>query len=228
MSTYPPDGAVQAALEAVGAVQPAEWAPIIGRACRAHEINSPLRVAHFIANACHETGKLKRLVESFDYTPARLKALFAPRRITMAQADALGRKPSERVVPLERQQRIANIIYGGEWGRRNLGNTQPNDGWYFRGKGLIQLTGRANHTRFAKAIETDVVRLQEMLETREGAAMSAASFWLKTGCNVPADAGACGVVRKLVNGGTLGLAEVLAYANTALSALTKHGEIETA
>lgn len=227
MSAYPPAEAVKAALEALGAVQPNEWSPIIARACREEEINTPLRVAHFLGTICHETAGLRHTVENLNYSVDGLLSVFGRHRISAADARRLGRKPGEGPLSEARQAAIANLIYGGAWGRLNLGNTQPADGWYFRGKGLIQLTGRANHTRFAKAIGTDVVKLQTMLETREGAAMSAAAFWQKTGCNAPADIGSCMGVRTLVNGGTIGLGEVEELTDQALKALLQFGEAAT-
>jgi putative chitinase len=213
---------VRAALTAMGADDPSGWAMPLSEACRWNGIRSPRCLASFLGNICHETGGLRHLEESFDYTPARLRQLFSRSgRITVALADELGRKPGERVVPQERQQAIANWIYGGAWGLRNLGNTRPNDGWYFRGKGLIQLTGRANHTRFAKQIGVDVVALQKLLDTRDGAANSAAQFWHDAGCAPIAEASDHEGVRRRINGGTLGLEEVTDLTEKALAAILR-------
>ena len=121
--------------------------------------------------------------------------------------------------PCRRQRQIANIIYGGSWGRINLGNTQPEDGFYFRGRGLIQLTGRANYTRCARTMCTDVVRLVTALETKDGSAESACHFWACAGCNDAADDGDLRDARRLVNGGALGLAEIEHWYHRLMAAL---------
>jgi putative chitinase len=72
---------------------------------------------------------------------------FGRHRISRADAEKLGRRPGEPALPIARQRAIANIIYGGDWGRDNLGNTEPDDGWQFRGRGLAHITGRTNYER---------------------------------------------------------------------------------
>lgn len=220
---YPSDTDVLAALRVVGARDAEGWAPHIGAACRAHGIDTPKRLALFLAQCSHETGGFKTLVESLNYSVQGLRATFGEHRISGGDCARLGRRPGERRVPEARQREIANLIYGGEWGRKNLGNTQPNDGYFFRGKGLIQLTGRANHTKFAKAIGVDVVSLQAMLETKQGAAESAARFWAAKGVNAFADRGDVAGARRLVNGGELGLDEVEGANAVLLASLEARG-----
>lgn len=100
-------------------------------------------VAYILATAWHE-AKLTPVRESLNYTPERLLAVFGTSRISRADANRLGRTASK---PAD-QKAIANLVYGGEWGRKNLGNIPgTNDGWDFRGGGLDQLTGRANYTK---------------------------------------------------------------------------------
>jgi putative chitinase len=111
------------------------------------KITNVNHLAHFIGQVHHETGGFNSGRESLNYSVNALLSSFGRHRITEADARRLGRT-SERSA---NQQEIANIIYGGEWGRRNLGNTQPNDGWLFRGNGSIQLTGRSNHQQFANS-----------------------------------------------------------------------------
>jgi putative chitinase len=213
---FPTEAGVRAALDALKAASSATWATPLAAACQRHGINTPKRVAAFLANVCHETGGLRSTTENLNYTPDRLMALFGRSgRITASQAQQYGRTASHPA----NQEAIANTIYGGAWGLRNLGNTQPQDGWFFRGKGLIQLTGRANHTKFAKSIGVDVVKLQDLLATPEGAAESAAMFWAARNCNACADCGDHAGHRKLVNGGNLGLQEVVHGAGVALAAL---------
>jgi putative chitinase len=201
-------------LRDLGARDPEGWAIALHGPLHRHGITTPARLAAFLANVLHETAGLARLVESMDYAPSRLLEVFGRHRISEAQAAALGRVPGRAA----KQEAIANLVYGGEWGRRHLGNTEPGDGWRFRGRGLIQLTGRANYRRFAEAIEVPLDALPELLETRAGAAESAAHFWEVAGCNGLADRGDLDAVRRRVNGGTLGMAEVRRYAERAMAA----------
>ena len=118
------------------------------------------------------------------------------------------------------QEALANVLYGGEWGRKNLGNMEQGEGWRFRGRGLIQLTGRANYMRFA---ETICIPLDDALlghlESPQTAADSAAHFWRAAGCNAIADACDIAAVRQRVNGGHLGLEAVRPRFNAAMDAL---------
>jgi putative chitinase len=196
-------------LAAIGAAEPKTWAPLLSASCAKHGITTPRRFAAFLANAMHETGGLKRLTENLNYQPKALTDLFgAHRGITPEVAQRLGRtgaKPAD-------QEGIANTIYGGKWGLANLGNRDPGDGWRFRGRGLMQLTGRANNERFARAVgkKLDDAFLAS-LETPEGAARSAAHFFELAGCNALADANDIDAVRRTINGGTFGIGEVRKY-----------------
>ena len=100
-------------------------------------------------------------------------------------------------------------------GRRDLGNTQPGDGVRFRGRGLIQVTGRSNYAACGKALGLDLLAKPEMLEQTVSACRSAGWFWQSRGLNALADAGDQVAVTKRINGGTNGLAERLAYFKTA-------------
>jgi putative chitinase len=196
-------------LDAIGAGSPALWAPLLTSASEAHAITTPRRFAAFLANAMHETGGLRRLAENLNYQPRALLDLFgAHRGITPEVAQRLGRTPGK---PAD-QEGIANTIYGGKWGLANLGNRDAGDGWRFRGRGLMQLTGRANNERFARAVgrKLDDAFLAS-LETPEGAANSAAHFFELAGCNALADANDIDAVRRTINGGTFGIGEVRKY-----------------
>lgn len=100
----------------------------------------------FLANLLHESGNFTRLVENVNYTTVALNENFGDHRISDADIQKYGRKPGQKA----NQQMIANIIYGGEFGRKNLGNVNDGDGWKFRGSGFIQLTGRAAVEAFTK------------------------------------------------------------------------------
>lgn len=134
-------------------------------------------IAEFLGQVFYESANLSDFTESLDYTVDALVNKFSRARISIEQAKLYGRygkKPAD-------QKMIANTIYGGNWGLKNLGNTQPNDGWHFKGVGPIQLTGRANITKFAKDIgDLDIIvnphRIGSELET---AAKSAVWYWTK-------------------------------------------------
>lgn len=217
--TFPTYTAVAVGLRALGVASTDKWAPLIGDACAAQGINTLGRLAPFLSTVSHETGKLKSLVEGLNYSVDGLLKTFGRHRISERDARALGRQPWEKPLSLERQAAIANLVYGGPWGLKNLGNTRLTDGWYFRGKGGIQLTGRANHTRFAKILGITVVELQPLLETPETAMESAAEFWRKVGCNELADDGDIPELRRRVNGGALGLLEITQGAERVQTAL---------
>jgi putative chitinase len=112
-------------------------------------IKSKEHLAHFLGQVHHETNGFKAGRESLNYTPKGLANFIKWSRITEMQALAYGKSNSKTAD----QVKIANIIYGGRWGKLNLGNTEPNDGWLFRGNGSIQLTGRFNHQQFADYVK---------------------------------------------------------------------------
>lgn len=102
-------------------------------------------VAYILGTAYHETqGHMCGKDEDLDYSPQRLLEVYGRHRISSAQAHAYGRVKGVRAAD---QPAIANTIYGGAWGKENLGNIQPNDGWYFRGRGGEHVTGRANYKK---------------------------------------------------------------------------------
>lgn len=120
------------------------------RAILAQVANAPLAYAAYaFATAYHETGgKMSPQIENLNYSVAGLIGTFGRHRISVRDAQRLGRvdgRPAD-------QQAIANIIYGGAWGRKHLGNTQPNDGWHFRGVGMDQVTGRTNFSKVAELL----------------------------------------------------------------------------
>jgi len=201
-------------LTALGWADAADWSAALVPACARHDITTPRRLAAFLANVGHETGGGRRLLEGLNYDAPRLRALFS-----LARADAAAPFARTADKPADRRA-LANALYGGEWGRRNLGNTLPDDGWRFRGRGLIQLTGRGNYQKFADKLGVPLDdTLLAKLETRAGAAESAAHFWAVAGCNALADAGDIEAARRRVNGGTIGLNDVMARYRLALSVL---------
>lgn len=165
-------------------------------------ITSPIRVAALLGNATVETSSGTRLVESLNYSTAALRSTFGPHRISDAECRAFGRAPGR---PAD-ETSIANRVYGGVWGL-NLGNDQPGDGWRFRGRGLLQTTGRSNYARLSRDTGIALDRLPDMMSTREGAALAACLWWTAAKMNPVADTGDTVTIRRRVNGGTLGLDE---------------------
>jgi putative chitinase len=191
-------------LTGLGWSAPAMWAPLLQEhMSRAGMTGKRIRAAMALANFGHETAGGRRLIESLDYSPDRLAAVFGSRATTRA-LDACrrpGRAADERA--------IANEVYGGDWGRRNLGNKLPGDGWNYRGRGLIQLTGRWSYARVADVLGRELTDAWvDSIGTPAGAAESACVWWSRMGLNFVADTGDLPKLRKAVNGGSVGLEDV--------------------
>jgi len=158
-------------------------------------INTPLRLAHFLAQCGHESGGFKVTQENLNYSAKGLMGIFKKYFPTQQLAEAYQRQP----------QKIANKVYAS---RMDNGNEASGDGYKFRGRGYIQLTGRANYTAFGKAINEDIANNPDVVSGKY-ALLSAAWFWSKNGLNTLADGGASDQVvtsiTKRVNGGTIGL-----------------------
>lgn len=199
------------------------WIDPIASACKEFGIDTVREVASFLANIAVETNDLRQMSENLNYSVEGLLRTFGRHRISRVDAQRLGRKPGEAALSLERQRAIANILYGGTWGRENLGNTQPDDGWIFRGQGLKQLTGRANHTKAAAGLGIPLGQWPAYIQTRTGAARSAGWFWKSH--NLDAKAATPGVAddRKAINGGNLGLALVESRFNSLTKELLRRG-----
>jgi putative chitinase len=160
-------------------------------------INTPLRVAHFLAQCGHESGGFRVTSENLNYSAKGLAGIFKKYFPTEAAATPYARQP----------QKIANKVYAN---RMANGSEASGDGYKFRGRGYIQLTGRDNYTQFGKAIGVDIPSNPDSVATTYALA-SAAWFWSKNGLNKLADAGASDTavtsITKRVNGGTIGLAD---------------------
>ena len=158
------------------------------------EINTPLRLAHFLAQAGHESGGFKALNENLNYGAKGLLGTFK-KYFTPDTAALYERKP----------EKIANIVYASRMGN---GDKASGDGWKFHGRGFIQLTGHDNYKAFSTAINEDCVANPDLVATKYPLA-SAAWFFHKNGLNKIADEGATDAVvtkvTKRVNGGTIGL-----------------------
>ncbi len=168
-------------------------------------ITTPLRIAHVLAQQSVETGGFSKMVESMNYSVRGLLLVFSRSRISEADANRLGRKSGEGALSVERQSAIANILYGGEWGRRNLGNTEPGDGWRFRGRGIKQTTGRHNYGEVKKVTGIDVVSDPDLLAHPDTGVRAGCIYWDSRKCNELADKDDIVALTKRINGGTNGL-----------------------
>lgn len=201
------------------AQQLAGWVSPIKRACLRFDITRVRRIAGFIAQCGHESCGFTRMQESLNYSVRGLVSNFGRHRISLADADRYGRKSGQAAD----QEALANILYGGDWGRKHLGNTQPGDGWAFRGYGLIHLTGRGNWTKFARAMGITVGEALAYARTNEGAAMSAGWFWHEYGLNALADTPGITDETRRINGGEKGLEDRRTRFNALVDELLRRG-----
>ncbi len=175
-----------------------------------YEINTPRRMAAFIAQCAHESGGFTTLKENLNYKPMSLRKLFPKYFDTDELAQQYCSKPNK-------QAAIANRIYANRMGN---GDEASGDGYRFSGRGLIQLTGRATWQEFADSIETSLTDLDEYMQTFEGACQSACFFWESRKLNQWADAGDLITLTKKINGGVIGLEDRKKHYEHALHILT--------
>jgi len=158
-------------------------------------INTPLRLAHFLSQCGHESGGFKVVKENLNYSAKGLRSIFKKYFTDDATALLYERKP----------EKIANLVYASRMGN---GDKASGDGYKFRGRGYIQLTGKDNYTAFGKAIGVDILANPDLVATKYPL-LSAAWYWNSRKLNAVADQGATDAVvtkaTKLVNGGTIGL-----------------------
>ncbi len=160
-----------------------------------YDINTPKRMAAFIAQCAHESGGFMILKENLNYKAATLLKIF-PKYFPNDQiAQEYASKPNKQVA-------IASRVYANRMGN---GDEASQEGWKFCGRGLIQLTGRSNYQAFADSLEMSIDDVPEYLATFEGAAQSACWFWETNKLNQWADAGDILTLTKRINGGTIGL-----------------------
>jgi putative chitinase len=156
-----------------------------------YKINTVIRAAHFFAQVTHESGGFGVMTENLNYSADGLLKIF-PKYFSAESAASHARNP----------QMIANRVYANRLGN---GDTASNEGWSYRGRGFIQLTGKDNYSKFALSIGKSLEDTVKYLETVEGALESAAWFWNSRNINAKADLDDVTAVTKLVNGGTIGL-----------------------
>ena len=171
------------------------WYHALEQALPDYDINTPQRVAAFIAQCAHESGGFRALKENLNYKAATLRKIFPKYFPDDAIANHYASLPNK-------QEAIANRVYGGRMGN---GDEASGDGFRYCGRGLIQLTGKQNYQNFADSIETPVEDIPEYLATFEGAVQSACWFWEANNLNQWADKSDILTLTKRINGGTIGL-----------------------
>lgn len=164
--------------------------PALNRAMVRWKIDSRLRAAAFLAQIGHESGHLRALVENLNYSAEALVRTW-PSRFTAQNAPAYARQP----------EKIGNRVYSG---RMDNGPESSGDGWRYRGRGLIQLTGRDNYRAAGAALGLPLEDQPELLEQADHAAQSAAWWWAKHGLNELADAGRIQDIGSIINTGKPG------------------------
>ena len=188
------------------------WYHALEQALPDYDINTPQRVAAFIAQCAHESGGFKALKENLNYKAVTLRKIFPKYFPDDATANYYASLPNK-------QEAIANKVYGGRMGN---GPEASGDGFRYCGRGLIQLTGKNNYQNFADSIETPVEDIPEFLGTFEGAVQSACWFWESNNLNQWADKGDILTLTKRINGGTIGLEDRIKHYEHALHVVGAH------
>ena len=183
-----------------------QWHHALSQLLPDYEIDTPQRIAAFIAQCSHESGGFMVLKENLNYKAASLRKLFGKYFPNDEIAQHYAAKPNK-------QEAIANKIYASRMGN---GDEASGDGYKFCGRGLIQLTGRDNYTFFAGSLDITVEEASEYLQTFEGAAQSACWFWETNKLNQWADKGDIVTLTKRINGGTIGLEDRIKHYEHAL------------
>ena len=185
------------------------WHNALSKLLPDYDINTPQRIAAFIAQCAHESGGFTALKENLNYKPATLRKLFGKYFPTDALAEEYCAKPNK-------QEAIANRIYASRMGN---GDEASGDGYKYCGRGLIQLTGKSNYIAFADSLQISPEEASQYLSTFEGAAQSACWFWEANNLNQWADKGDILTLTKRINGGTIGLEDRIKHYEHALHVL---------
>ena len=174
-----------------------DWYEALCEMLPKYGITTKRRVAHFLSQCAHESANFKRLEENLNYSAKALRAVFGryfgahPKR----NADEYHRNPPK----------IANYVYMDEFRKYKMGNVNPGDGWLFRGRGLKQLTGRDNYTKFGASVGMSAEDAANYVATKKGAIESACWFWDANNLNEIADTDDVRRMTKKINGGSIGL-----------------------
>lgn len=199
-------------LRAVGCTRPETWLSVLHNPMARFEITGARRVSSFLAHVGHESGGFARLVESLNYRAERLMQVWPRRFPRIEDARAYAQSP----------RALANLVYGSR-----LGNIQPDDGWRYRGRGLMQVTGRANYEAMRDYLQDacvgcpDFVTDPDAVAEPRWAAWTAAAYWDSRDLNALADAGEHKKITQRINGGLHGFDDREARRIRALTALTR-------
>jgi putative chitinase len=174
-----------------------------------YEINTPERVAGFIAQCAHESNNFNSLEENLNYSESALNRVFG-------RYFGTGGKKRNASEYARNPTKIANYVYMDEFRKYKMGNVNAGDGWLFRGRGLKQLTGRENYTKFGKTVGMTAEQAAEYVSTEKGAIESACWFWKTAKLNAIADKGDIVKMTKKINGGDIGLADRTERYNAAI------------
>jgi len=185
------------------------WFGALAQILPDYDINTVPRVAAFLAQTAHESGGYRAIKENLNYKAPTLRKIFPKYFPDDATANHYASLPNK-------QEAIANKVYGGRMGN---GPEESGDGYRYCGRGLIQLTGKDNYTRYAQSLEISVEEAQEHLTTFEGCVQSAAWFWEANNLNQWADKGDILTLTKRINGGTIGLEDRIKHYNHACHVL---------
>ena len=187
---------------------PDGWVDAMNEVFPEYEIDTPQRIAAFIAQCGHESGGWRTFSENLNYSAKALDAVFGKYFVRAGRdAEEYARQP----------EKIANVVYAN---RMDNGDTDSGDGWRYRGRGPIQLTGKANYTAFSEDMDVDAVDDPDQVsEDKKIALMSAIWFWNKNGLNKYADSGDIKTMTKRINGGYIGLEDRIHHWEMALEAM---------
>jgi putative chitinase len=185
------------------------WHRALAQLLPDYDINTPQRIAAFVAQCAHESGGFTALKENLNYKAVTLRKIFPKYFPDDAIANHYASLPNK-------QEAIANKVYASRMGN---GDEASGDGYRYCGRGLIQLTGKNNYQSFADSLEMNVEDVPEYLATFEGAAQSACWFWESNNLNQWADKGDILTLTKRINGGTIGLDDRIKHYQHALHVL---------
>jgi putative chitinase len=188
-----------------------QWVEPLNATFERFNILTPRQQASFIGQCGHESGNFRALEENLNYRAATLLKLF-PR----TQRRAWGFTPEEAAAYERQPKRIANRIYGNRMGNRDEAS---GDGFRFRGRGCIQLTGSANYFHAGEALGVDFIMEPDLVATPQYAALTAGWFWNTQKLNGLAEAGNVLALTKRINGGTIGLDDRIKHISHALAVI---------
>ena len=185
------------------------WHRALAQLLPDYDINTPQRIAAFVAQCAHDSGGFTALKENLNYKAVTLRKIFPKYFPDDAIANHYASLPNK-------QEAIANKVYASRMGN---GDESSGDGYRYCGRGLIKLTGKNNYQSFADSLEMNVEDVPEYLATFEGSAQSACWFWESNNLNQWADKGDILTLTKRINGGTIGLEDRIKHYEHALHVL---------